>query len=119
MAKQSVDQPVMLMEVQRVDRPGEREPRTVQQLDRLPGKSLQQAKAQFGAAVKAAIGDEPFKVYGDESYIGKVVSGEKVPDYIGRLYQNDGARRRLARELLRGDAKVRRRVSLEWDEEIG
>jgi hypothetical protein len=108
-----------LLEVEKLPRPGDRADRGVKKVHLLPETSLEQAKKGFGAAVKAAIGDNPMKVYGAENIISAVVSGEKVPDYLGRLFQDDGARRRMGRELLRGAKGVRQRnmTVIEWDEE--
>lgn len=112
----------MLMEVQRLHRP-ERESESaearVKKLHRLPEKSLQQAKAHFGEAVKVAIGHQPRRLFGSETLISGVVSGEKVPDYIGRICQDDDTRRRLGRELIRGARGVRRREVFEFEDEVG
>lgn len=115
----SLTQPLPPMEVQRVD--GGRTPseRTVQQMDRLSDVRLQALKAKVGAAVKVAIGPRAHKEFGDPSLIGKVCSGEKVPDYLARIYQDCEARRRLARALIQGDDKVRVRTVIEFDEEVG
>lgn len=85
----------------------------------LPDAPLKMAKAGIGRAVKYAIGDDPLKVYGDDSMMAKVITGEKVPDYLGRIYRNDDARRRYALSLLRGDKRVRVRTIIEIDEEVG
>lgn len=83
----------------------------------LPEIPLQMAKAGIGQAVKSAIGDDPLKFYGDDSLMAKVISGERVPDYLARIYRNDGARRRYAISLLRGDKRVRVRTVIEIEEE--
>lgn len=106
------------LEVEKLPRPGDRADRAVKKVH-LPEQSLDSAKKQFGAAVKAAIGDNPMKVYGAENLMSGVVSGDKVPDYMARLYRDNAARRRLAKELLRGASGVRSRnvTVIEWDEE--
>jgi hypothetical protein len=115
----SLDRASVVLEVEKLPRPGDRADRGVKKVHLMPEQSLEQAKKGFGQAVKAAIGDNPMKVYGAENIISVVVSGEKVPDYMGRLFQDDGARRRLGRELLRGAKGVRQRnmTVIEWDEE--
>lgn len=120
----SFDQPLPLMEVERLNRPGDSAPGSVKPLNRLPEKTLQQAKAQFGAALKVARGPMPMRAIGTEALVSRVESGPGVPDYIGRLIQDDAARVRLGLELIRPDMKVRKRldlpgVSIEVDEGIG
>jgi len=83
----------------------------------LPEIPLEMAKAGIGRAIKHAIGDEPLKVYGDDSMMAKVISGERVPDYLARIYNRPEARRRYALSLLRGDKKVRVRTVVEIIEE--
>jgi hypothetical protein len=83
----------------------------------LPEIPLEMAKASIGRAVRDAIGDEPLKVYGDDSMMAKVIAGEKVPEYLARIYRNPDARRRYALSLLRNDPKVRIRTTVDWDEE--
>lgn len=80
---------------------------------------LEAAKARVGAAVESAIGDQPLKAFGDAGLMSKVVTGEKAPEYLARIYQNPKARRRLAMALLDGDPKVRmtRRVVIDIDDE--
>ncbi len=75
------------------------------------------AKAGVGRAVKDAIGDDPMKVYGDDSLMVKVINGERIPDYLARIYRNPDARRRYALALLKGDPRVRVRTTVDWDEE--
>lgn len=83
----------------------------------MPEIPLEMAKASVGKAIKSAIGDDPLKVYGDDSMMAKVISGEKVPDYMARIYKNDAARRRYALSMLRGDKRVRVRTVVEIEEE--
>src|SRR5687767_10557751 len=88
-----------------------------QRLDRLPMKAngavqkvdlaMDTAKEHVGKAIGSAIGDEPLRVFGDASFIAKVITGEKAPDYLARIYRNPDARRRLGLALLRGDDKVK------------
>jgi len=49
--------------------------------------------------------------------MAKVISGERVPDYLARIYNRPEARRRYAMSLLRGDKKVRVRTVIEIEEE--
>ena len=108
-----VQQSLPPMEVQRTDSPSEAptENRT------LPDIPLEMAKAGLGRAIKSAIGDDPLKVYGDDSMMAKVISGERIPDYLARIYRNPEARRRYAVSLLRGDKRVRVRTVVEIEEE--
>lgn len=89
---------------------------TVSNVDR-DADPLEIAKVSVGRALKAGIGDEPLKAYGDRGFMSNVLSGEKVPEYLARIYQNDEARRRFARALLADDDAVRVRTVIEWDEE--
>jgi hypothetical protein len=97
-------------------------------LDRLPASAqsavlkvdrhpMEAGKASIGAAVKSAVGDDPLRVYGDEAFMSKVISGEKVPDYLGRIASRPAALRRYALSLLKGDPNVRIRTTVDWDEE--
>ena len=108
-----VQQSLPPMEVQRTDSPSEAPTgnRT------LPDIPLEMAKAGIGRAIKSAIGDDPLKVYGDDSMMAKVISGERIPDYLARIYRNPEARRRYAVSLLRGDKQVRVRTVVEIEEE--
>lgn len=74
------------------------------------------AKAHVGAALAAAIGDEPLKQFGHEGLMSGVCSGEKVPDYLARICQNDDARRRFLKALAHGDPRIRVRTVIEIDE---
>jgi hypothetical protein len=103
-------------EVNRVERPKMLRAGTVNKVDHGPDP-LEIAKVLVGRALKAGIGDEPLKTYGDKGLLSNVLSGEKVPDYLARIYQNDEARRRFARALLADDDAVRVRTVIEWDEE--
>lgn len=102
------------VEGKRLDRLPQTAKGAVKKIDSLP---LDDAKARVGRAVKDAIGDQPFKVYGDEGQMSKVVTGEKVPDYMARIYRNPEARRRYAVSLLRGDKSVRVRTVVEIEDE--
>lgn len=64
------------------------------------------AKAKVGAAFERAIGDRPLKEFGHEGLVSAVCSGEKVPEYLARIYQDKGARRRMALALLEDDTDV-------------
>lgn len=114
MAKSSVQQALPPMEVKRLDHLPERAQSAVKKVDRLP---VEAAKAHVGAAIRSAVGDEPLRVYGDEGLMSRVMTGEKVPDYMGRIFSNPDARRRYALALLKGDPRVRIRTTVDWDEE--
>lgn len=106
-------------EDQSLDRVGKPRMATVRKLDRpSPARELPKGKAGFGAAVSIAIGDESTKAYGDESFIAKVKSGEKVPEYLARIYDNPDARRRLGLELLK-DTGVTVRTVIEFETKVG
>lgn len=95
--------------------------RTMQQ--RLPGlpvnkvDRLETAKASVGRALRAAIGRDGLKTYGNKGQLSKVLTGEKVPAYLARIFDNPRARRRFGRALLRGDDKVRERTVIEFFED--
>lgn len=104
------------LEVNRVDKPKMLRAGTVNKVDHEPDP-LEIAKIRVGEALRAGIGHEPLKTYGDKGLMSNVLSGEKVPDYLARIYQNNEARRRFARALLADDCTVRVRTVIEWDEE--
>lgn len=106
--------PLPPMEVNRVGRPSARPTAMVNPVDH---DDLGQAKAHVGAAVKSAIGDQPLKQFGDKGLMSKVCAGEKVPDYLARIYQDREARRRFVRAWLKDDGAVRVRVVYEFEEE--
>lgn len=85
----------------------------VKKLHRVP---LEMAKAAVGAAIDVAIGDAPAKEYGHEGLISSVKSGEKVPEYLARIYADPVARRRLAFALLKDDEAVTVRTVIEFCE---
>ena len=90
-------------EVKPLHRESERRSEVVKELHHVP---MVQAKAGMGAAVKQAIGDEPMKAYGHEGMVSAVCSGEKVPDYLARIYADERARTRFALALLEDIAGV-------------
>jgi hypothetical protein len=67
---------------------------------------LRMAKARIGHAVERAIGDQPLKAFGHEGLVSAICSGERVPDYLGRIAQDHDARRRFALALLEDDSGV-------------
>lgn len=67
---------------------------------------LVMAKASVGKAIETAIGDAPLKQFGHEGMVSGLTTGEKVPDYLARIYQDKGARRRFALALLEDDTDV-------------
>ena len=89
------------MEDNRVD-PAEA---SVNEVDRLK-PTIRMAKMSVGAALEHAIGDAPLKTYGDKGLMSKVVTGDKVPEYLARIWLDRPARRRLAFGLLDGDPDV-------------
>lgn len=92
-------------------------------LDRLPESAksavkkvdgpLDEAKKRAGKAVRAAIGDEAIRVYGDEGLLSRVMSGPGVPDYMARIVNNEEATRRYVLSLLKGDKSVKVRTVIE------
>lgn len=78
---------------------------------------LENERREVGAAIKEGIGDAPLKEYGTKSLMSGLVSGDAVPDYLARLYQDPNSRRRFGRRWLRGDDAVRVKTIIEWDEE--
>lgn len=91
------------LEVKRSDHEPTRRSDAVKELDRVP---LEMARARVGAAFSRGIGDASLKAYGDPGLIRKVVTGEKVPDYLARIAQDADARRRFAMALLEDDSGV-------------
>lgn len=96
-------------------------------LDRLPESAkdavkkvacppMDVAKAGIGEAVRSAIGDDPLRVYGSEGQMSRVISGEAVPDYMGRIASRPDALRRYALSLLKGDRRVKVRTVIEIEE---
>lgn len=77
---------------------------------------LVMAKAKVGAAIDSAIGDAPDKSFGHEGLVSGLKSGEKVPDYLARIYADKGARRRFAVALLEEDSEVRVRTVIEIED---
>jgi hypothetical protein len=105
MARSSFDRPLPVMEVKRVARPVEHRPDTDNKFDhdpRLDEIPLEMARMNMGAAIGRGIGGESLKAYGDPGMVSKVVAGEKVPDYLAKLYANEDARQRFALALLEG-----------------
>lgn len=108
------------LEVEKLPRPSDRADRAVKKVHlAMPDQSLEAVKTQVGQVVKAAIGDNPMKVYGAENLMSGVVNGEKVADWLARIYRDNGARKRFGREWMRGSSGVRQRnlTVIEWDEE--
>lgn len=95
------------MEVNRVH--GDELPResVVNKVHRLPDViPLDMAKARVGGAVRKAIAGQPLKTFGHKALVHGVCTGEKVPDYLGRIYQDKDARRRFGLALLEDDTDV-------------
>lgn len=97
-------------EVKRLDRDESAEDAAVRNLHRVP---LVMAKVGMGAAIGQAIGTGSRKQFGTEGLVSGLISGEKVPDYLAHIYEDKGARRRLAMALLQDDERVRMRVVVE------
>ena len=76
------------------------------EVHRLEDVPLRQAKARIGEAVKKATEGRALKEFGPKSLLSEVCSGEKVPDYLARIYQDKPARRRYALALLEDDTDV-------------
>lgn len=105
MSRSSVERTLGPMEVKRVA-PGVEHRSDVAnkvghdpRLDEIP---LEMARMGMGAAIGRGIGGEALKAYGDPGSMSKVVAGEKVPDYLAKLYANEDARQRFALALLEG-----------------
>lgn len=92
--------------------------RVVNRVDHLHELPLHMAKAKLGACVREAIGPRALKEFGDKGLMGNVISGEKAPEYMARIYQDPAARRRLALALLKDDPAVKVRTVIEVDEEV-
>ena len=88
----------------------------VNAVDRLATIPLAMAKVMVGAAIKEAIGNQPLKQLGDKGLVAKLVTGEKVPEYLAAIARDERSRTRFALALLKG-ARVRRRIVIDWDEE--
>lgn len=91
------------LEDKRLDSLPERAKGAVKKVELAP---LDTTKARIGRAVKQAIGDDPLRVYGDEGQMSRVITGEKVPDYMARIHRDPDARRRYAIAWLEGDEDV-------------
>jgi hypothetical protein len=93
------------MEVSRTDEGGSARSTVVSKTDRLAKLAeipLEMARISMGDAIARGIGRESYKAFGDTGLITKVVSGEKVPDYLAKLYADADARQRFALALLEG-----------------
>ena len=96
-------------------------------LDRLPESAksavkkvdgpLEAAKKRAGRAVRAAIGEEAVRVYGDEGLMSRVMSGPGIPDYMARIVERPDALRRYAVALLSEVPNVRITTNVAWEEE--
>ena len=71
-----------------------------------PEKAVAMAKAKLGHIFRAAIEGTPLKTYGSKSFISEICSGEKVPEYLARLYDDPRARTRFALGLLAEDEDI-------------
>lgn len=112
----SLDPALSLAEVNRVQPANGDGNGAVNEVHRLEDVPLQMAKADLGRAVGQAIEGRAFKEFGAKSLISGVVSGEKVPEYLARIYLDPAARRRLALALLKDDEAVTMRTVIEIDE---
>ncbi len=90
------------LEVRRTDKADSADPVMVRKADRLADIPLEMAKVGMGCAIGKGIGDDPYKVYGDTGLIARVVSGDKVPEYLARIYVDPAARQRFGLALLEG-----------------
>jgi hypothetical protein len=107
------------MEVEKLPSPSDRADRGVRKVHAIPERSLEDGKKAVGRVARAGIGDSPRKVYGPDNITSGVVSGERIPDWMARLYNDDEARLRFGKAWLDGAAGVRSRnvTVIEWDEE--
>lgn len=101
------------VEVNRVHRGDEG---SLSEVNKVHPDALSTAKARVGGAVREAIGTDPMKVYGHKGLLHAVCSGEKVPDYLARIYQDKPARRRFALALLNDDTDVVVTTHVSWPE---
>jgi hypothetical protein len=116
----SLPQRAPMAKVNSVHRESAGDAEAVNKVHRLDDVPLEMAKARIGAAVGAAIGSDPLKAYGHPGLLSEVCSGEKVPDYLGRIYNNRQARRRFALSLLEDDPRVVVETIVRWtDEKVG
>jgi hypothetical protein len=97
-------------EAQRLHRDDSSSPSAVRNLHHVP---LVMAKAKVGKAIKEAIGNAPLKQFGHEGLMSALISGEKVPDYLARIYDDPDALWRFAMALLEHDPTVRIRTVVE------
>lgn len=113
--RRSVQQSFPPMEVKSLHRTAETRAEAVKELHQVP---LNMAKASVGAAFAEAIGDSARKVYGHEGLVSAVCSGEKVPEYLARVYADPAARVRFGVAWLKGarQVRVRRRIEVEIEE---
>lgn len=100
----SVQQLLVGAEVKEVHDAIER--RTATDVRRLDDVTLAMAKVKTGACIGKAIEGSPLKTFGHEGLVSAVISGEKVPGYLARIYHNAWTRRRLALALLEDDPDV-------------
>lgn len=108
------------MEVNRVHDDDSRAEPVVNKVHPLPpDMPLHMAKARMGAAVKKAIEGRAQKEFGSKSLISEVCSGEKVPDYLARIYADKRCRRRLARALVADDSGVVRTMVMSFPDDDG
>lgn len=113
----SVNRPAPLTEVKRLHDAASSRDEAVNKLHRDLDGNFRMAKAKVGAAIAAAIRDQPRKTYGHEGLMSGVCSGAKVPEYLARICDDPQARRRLALALLEGDDRVTVKTVVEWEDE--
>lgn len=101
------------MEDKRLDRLPESAKTAVKKVD----GPLDAAKKRAGKAVRAAIGEEAVRVYGDEGLMSRVMSGPGIPDYMARIVERPDALRRYAVALLSEVPNIRITTNVAWEEE--
>lgn len=116
--RRSVQQRLPELEENRVhdgSRKSESRHGAVNKVHQLPARALAMAKADVGGTVKEAIEGRSPKEFGSKTLVSGLCSGEKVPDYLARIYQDPRSRRRLALAWLRNDPEVKVKVTIEID----
>lgn len=107
------------MEVENLPSPSDRPDRSVRKAHLVPAMSLEDGKKAVGRVARSGMGDSPRKVYGPDNITSAVVSGDKIPDWMARMYVDPESRLRFGKAWLDGADGVRSRnvTVIEWDEE--
>lgn len=103
-------------EVRRSDCVAGRGESAVNKADHDADSPLDAGKKAVGGAVKFAMGQRAMKEFGDTGQMSNVCSGEKVPEYLARIWNDREARRRFGMAFMRG-GKVRVQTVMSWEDE--